>query len=840
MKYSTFVKENNNQPRLSILYLMAFKTISMKKILLLPLFVLVITTTYSQNKTRTYLADPELAPRDHNVEYSHLRLNIAFEPAKGLVKGRVMLTFTTLRPTTDSIWLDGIQMNVQKLTLNGKDVKYKTDSAGITIYPGTPLGWQTKDSLEVTYECTPRKGLYFIGWNDPNNISRKEIWSQGEGTDNRFWIPMYDGFNDKLITETIITFDKDYKVLSNGTQVSVKDNGDGTKTWHYTMTHPHDAYLIMIGIGKYDIDERKSKSGVPLHLYYYPDWKDRVAPTYKYSADMIDFYEKEIGVKYGWESYSQIPVQDFMYGAMENTTATVYGDFYMVDSRSFLDRNYIGVDAHELAHQWFGDMVTCRTASSMWMHENFATYYSALFDKEVFGKDYFDWERRGFQNAAIEANMKDHNPIASSMGGGTRNYPQGAFVLNMLKYVVGGREVYNKAIKYYLEKHKYENVDAHDLLIAFEESTGMSLDWFWEEWYLKGGIPDYHVSYTEQNGATEFTVSQMQELTDITGLSAADGRPEGLFRMPIWFEVHYTDGTSDKKQAWIEQQTETVSIPNPSAKKIDFVLFDPDNQVMKTVRFNKPFDMLKAQAMKAENLLDRYDAVDAMRPISLDTKRATLITIYNKETFQAIKSAIVAQLINDTNAQSRNLIRSAIHDKDVAVRKATLSNIKLIPADLLPDYEKLLSDSSYDVIVSTLNLLYISNPAKMPQYLEITKGVVGTLGRNVEIKWLELSAATTNDNQYINKLVTYTSNSYEFRTRTNAMQALMRLDYFDTTLLANLLNAIPSPNGRLAGPASEVLQYFYAQEKHKKAIADYVAAGKWESWQLAAIRKVVN
>ncbi|HTB31869.1 MAG TPA: M1 family metallopeptidase, partial [Bacteroidia bacterium] len=527
----------------------------MKKfILLLFPFSFFLLTVTAQVKTRSYVVDPELAPRDHNLDFTHLRLNVAFEPNRGLVKGKVTLTFTTLRQTTDSIWLDGIKMTIKKLTLNGKDAKYKVDSAGITIYPVSQLGWGTSDSMEITYECTPRKGIYFIGWTDPSGICRKEIWTQGEGVDNRYWIPMYDGFNDKLITETIVTFDKDYQVLSNGTKVSVKENKDSTKTWHYCMTHPHAAYLIMLGIGKYGIDERMSKSGVPLHLYYYPEWKDRVNATYKYSAEMIDFYEKEIGVKYGWESYSQIPVQDFMYGAMENTTATVYGDFYEVDDRSFLDRNYISVNAHELAHQWFGDMVTCRTGSSMWLHENFATYYSALFDKEVFGKDYFDWDRRGFQNAAIDANKKDQYPIASSQGGSTRNYPQGAFVLNMLKYVVGGREMYNKAIKYYLEKHKYDNVDARDLLISFEESTGMSLDWFWEEWYFKSGQPDYNVSYMEKDGSTQFTVMQKQELTELTGLSASvDGsRPAGLFKMPVWFEVHYTDGSVDKKQAWIE------------------------------------------------------------------------------------------------------------------------------------------------------------------------------------------------------------------------------------------------------------------------------------------------
>lgn len=812
----------------------------MKKSLLLITYLLFFGALSAQNLTRTYLVDPELAPRDHNVDFTHLRLNIAFEPAKGLVKGKVMLTFTTLRKTTDSIWLDGIQMTVQKLTLNGKDVKYKTDSAGIMIYPGNDLGWETKDSIEVTYECTPKRGLYFIGWNDPENISRKEIWSQGEGTDNRFWIPMYDGFNDKLITETIVTFDKDYQVLSNGARVSVKNNGDGTKTWHYRMTHPMAAYLIMLGIGKYDVEERKSESGVPIHLYYYPDWKDRVEPTYKYMANMIDFYEKEIGVKFPWTSYSQIPVQNFMYGAMENTTATVYGDFYMVDKRSFLDRNYIGVDAHELAHQWFGDMVTCLTSSSMWMHENFATYYSALFDKEVFGKDYFDWERRGFENSAIEENEKTNDPIASSMAGSVRLYPQGAFVLNMLKYVVGGREMYNKAIKYYLEKHKYQNVEANDLLLAFEETTGMSLDWFWEEWYYKGGLPDYNVSYMEQNGATVFTVSQVQELTDLTGLSAADGRPAGLYKMPIWFEVHYDDGSTDKKQAWIEKQTEYVSIPNPEGKKISYVLFDPDNQVLKSVTFHKPFGMLKSQAMEAENLLDRYDAVKAMRPIDLDTKRAVLISVYNKETFHAIKAEVVAQLINDSDPRSRALIKSAIHDKDVAVRKVVLANTNLIPADLLPDYETLLSDSSYAVIIGTLELLNKSNPAKMAQYLATTKGVTGTVGRDVEIKWLELSAASTKDDQYINKLVGYTGVSYEFLTRVYAMQALKRLDYFDTALLANLLNAALNANGRLAGPAKEVLQYFYAQDKWKKIISDFVDAGKWEPGQLAVIKTIVN
>ncbi|NNM95606.1 MAG: M1 family metallopeptidase [Bacteroidia bacterium] len=808
----------------------------MKKVLLFSLLIFqsFMFLLQGQVRTRSYVADAELESRNHNVNFTHLKLNVAFEPAKKLVKGDVVLAFTPLSQNTDSIWLDGIKMTVLQLTLNGKDAKYRTDSAGITIYTGGALQWESKDSLEIQYQCTPARGLYFIGWNDTTGVCRRQIWSQGEGTDNRYWIPMYDNWNNKLLTETIITFDKNYEVLSNGTRLNVKENKDGTKTWHYKMEHPQAPYLIMIGIGKYEVDERKTKSGLPVHLWYYPDWKNRVVPTYRYATEMIDFYEKEIGVKFGWESYSQIPVQDFLYGAMENTTATVYGDFLMVDDRSYLDRNYIGVDAHELAHQWFGDLVTCRTSASMWLHESFATYYSSLFDLDMFGQDYFDWERRGFENAAITENKKNTYPIGSSLGGTTRIYPQGAFVLNMLKYVAGGREIYNKAIKYYLEKHKYQNVESNDLLKAFEETTGMGLHWFWNEWIYRSGEPDYNVSISRlgsnpEHGPVEISVTQQQELTELTGLpaSADDTRPSGLFKMPVVFEIHYKDGSVDKKQVWIEKQNEKVLFENNGGKEVDFVLFDPGNQIMKTVTFHKTFAMLKAQALRAGNVLDRYDAVAAMQPLALADKRAALIEIYNKETFHAVKDEIVAQLIDDTAPDSRKIIHNAIHDKDVNVRKSTLANVKTIPADLLPDYETLVNDSSYNVVATVLDLLYASNPQGMPKYLQALKGVSGTVGRNVEVKWLELSAATAtgqDKGQFIQKLVDYTGNSYEFITRINAMNALKRLDYFDMPLLANLVNAAENENGRLAGPATEHIEMWYGQDARKGVIASYLKA----------------
>lgn len=841
----------------------------MKKIVCLYILqVLLILHSLAQIKTRSYIVDPLLAPREHNVDFQHLKLEVSFVPQQGLVKGKVTHTFIPLRPRIDSLVLDGIRMDIKEIILKGKPAKFRTDSTQVVIY--TPaLQWQQKDSVIISYECTPRKGIYFIGWNDKTGICRKQIWTQGQGTDNRHWIPMYDEMNDKVVSEILVTFPGEYRVLSNGKFIGVQDQKNGNKVWHYKMSKPHAPYLIMLGIGKYDVKETKSSSGIPMYLYYYPEWKDRVDATYKFSEEIMDFLEKEIGIPYPWESYSQIPVQDFMYGAMENTTATIFGDFFFVDDRAFIERNYIGVNAHELAHQWFGNYVTARSAAHHWLQESFATYYTWLFEYKVFGKDYFDWSRRNAQINALDESKNNHFPVGHSEGGRVRHYPKGAFVLNMLKYVLGGRDVYNKCIRHYLEKHPYGNVDSEDLLVACEEVTGMDLHWFWEQWIYRGGEPHYKVTFrdlTENAGDkaalhySEFIVQQVQELSNITGLPesgtnkkntdnneslmqerSAQYSTSGLWKMPIWFEVHYTDGTSDRKLVWIEKQTEIVRIPIPPGKKVEFALFDPNNEIMKSVSFPKTFEMLKAQAMKAQNMLDRYDAIAEMEKIDIERKRDFLISYYksqDKINFFAIKAAIIKQLSQDNNKLSQNIIRHAITDEDPKVRRAVLDNFKLISEEFLPDVENLLKDPSYEIIARVLDHLSFSNPDKLSFYLEQTKDVEGIPGRIVKVKWLEIASLI--NSKYVDQLVSFCSNAYEFRTRVNAIAALKRINYLDEHAVEYLIDALLSANRRLSEPAEDVLTFFYTQSAYKRIIINYVEGREWAPWQDRIIKTVVK
>jgi aminopeptidase N len=801
----------------------------MKSLFLGLLFFAGSTPLMAQHNNITLMYDPGSSMRDHNLDFERMRLAVEFVPEKGLVKGNISHHFHPIREQVDSFFLDGPGIIVKSAAMNGRRIIYKTSADGIWFYPDRTLHRDEEDSLNIEYEAYPRKGIYFIGWNDPNNRSRKQIWTQGEGIDNRYWFPCYDTPNDKLVTELIVKFNKDYKVLSNGVKLMEKEQKDGTILWHYKMSKPHASYLVMLGIGKYEVRETHSASGVPLRQWYYPEWKDRYDYTYQYNEKVFNFLESEIGVPYGWESYSQIPVQDFMYGAMENTTATIFGDFFEVDARSYNDRNYVAVNAHELAHQWFGDMVTARSPNNQWLQESFATHYNIIAERECFGQDHFDWTRRQAYLAGI--NTADKKSISHSQTSSSIMYQKGSVVLEMLKSITG-REGFNRSVKRYLLRHKYENVNSDEFLQAFQDELGMPLDWFWDEWVYRGGEPDYKVSYEDITAGkgryTQFMVTQAQPTNEVMG----------LFKMPFLFEVHYTDGTADKTTEWIEKETTVVKVPNTNNKTVSFVLFDPNSEVLKTVSFDKPFEMLKAQALHAPHMLDRYDAVYAMRAIIPEKKRDVLKQVYEANSFHAIKTEIAIQLLGDKG--SEDIVRMALHDKDVQVRKGVMTNTRTIEPSLMADYEPLLTDSSYITIATALEKLCAAFPVNTVRYLAITKGIEGTNGRNVLIKWLEISLTEKPDTSLLNQLVAFTSDSYEFMTRTNAMAALRRLNYFDEKLLANCLNASVSSNGRLSGPAAETVKYFYAQDKYKRQIAEAIVSSDGNAKDKEILSKLVN
>ncbi len=791
---------------------------------------LVFHVSKAQEFIHAYQQDPEGRAREHNIDIERLFADLKFEPEKGVVKGTVTQYFKTIQQNIDSIVLDGPGITYFNITIDKAVCRYDTNRKGIVIYPPVKLAWGSSHELSITYEAHPKKGIYFIGFNDSTNRQRKEIWTQGEEFDNRNWLPGYDDPSDKIVTEMQVSIDSKFSVLSNGEKLSEKKNKDGTTTWHYKISHPHCFYLTMLGIGNYAINKSKNSRGVPIYEWYYPDKPEQLEPSYRYTERIMDVLEKEIDFPFPWESYSQIPITDFLYGAMENTTATTFGDFFMVDKRGFLSRNYIGVNAHEMTHQWFGDLISAKSPRDQWLQESFATYYPKFVTKDLYGQDAFDWSRWNEAQSALNASKDNLNPIVGTKGGGARIYQKGSFTLGMLSGIVGHDE-FQKAVKMYLTKFAYQNVNTNDFYMSFYDNLGRNMDWFFDEWLYRGGEPDYHVHYDAFTGAngkriTQVYIDQVQKVSEYNG----------YFKMPVTVEVHYKDGSMDSKQEWVEAEHHIMQVPNSLGKDIDFVLFDPNYSILRHLTFTRSKEEWKAQALRAPHMLDKYEALVNMRTWPAKAKRDVLIQVYHNATFHALKEEILSQLDDDDNADSRALFKEALKDKEASVRQSAVNNMARIPADLKASYEAVLTDSAYDIIEGVLPKLCEAFPADKATYLAKTDKLEG-LDHTLRITWLRLSYQKPGD-AYVTELVDLTSNSFEFRTRVNAMKALEQLNYLDRKAIISALDACLNWNGRLANPAKECLQYFYKQTDKRLMIDKEIEGGKWSDEQKERLRKM--
>ncbi len=774
---------------------------------------------------KSYVADPGAGARERVIDQQRMTVWLSFEPEQGRVHGTVTHVFAPLRPSLDSLYLDGPEIDYQEVLLNGQPVAHAVWPGGISIYPAHPLVWQQVDSLQITYTAEPRRGLYFVGWNEPEGVSRRQIWSQGQGPGNQYWVPLYDTPSDKLVTEMFVTFDDDYEVLSNGERMEIIENEDGTRTWHYRMTAPHASYLMMLGIGRYGVQETTSTRGVPIRNYYYPDQPDRVAPTYGASARMMDLLEAETGVPYPWPSYAQLPVNDFLHGGMENTTATILSDFYYVDARAALDKSSTTVLAHEMAHQWFGDDVTMAANEDVWLHESFATHYAKRVERALFGEDHYEWNRKIERDQALSDSTTGPIPIHHTRAG-ILVYYKGSLVLDMLRDVIGD-ESFDYVIQQYLTEHAYANVTTADFYQAFEEVLGLDLDWCFDEWIEHGGEPHYHVAYraSEEAGGgayTDVTIDQIQPTSPLLG----------TFRMPIRVEVHYTDGTKSSEREWVEGLGTSVRVANPGAKAIDFVLFDPQDRVLKTLTFERSVEELTAQALRAPHMIDRYDAVVALAEVPVAEKRAALAEVFAREPFGEVRAEVIQQLAADP--ESVSTIAAGLADPEAVVRGAVLENVPTIPESLVDGFEQALADSSYRNVATALTRLAAERPNDREAYLHRTSDVVGH-DHNVRLAWLEV-AVRAGHSDAIDDLVEYAAPSQGFRTRLQSFAALDRLGYFDDRVAAYLLDAAMYFNRHLNGPATAEIQSLLADETSYRVLQAAYEAGPWTERQAQAMR----
>ncbi|MFV8352940.1 M1 family metallopeptidase [Flavobacterium sp. XS2P14] len=407
------------------------------------------------------------------VDFKTVQGKITVNSIEKIVFGDVNYDFDVLK-SIDTIKIDAQNMEFSDFKLNGKPVNYSNTQKQLQIiFPFK----QGKNNLTFHYLAKPKQTLYFIGSESNDNV---QIWTQGQGKYTSHWFPSFDDVNEKVVFNLNVVYYKDYQVISNGI-LKFKSTLDGLSVWQYQMQKPMSSYLLMLAIGKFEKTSQKSKSGISLEMYLEKKDATKFEPTYRNSKRMFDFLEKEIGVKFPWGIYKQAPVRDFLYAGMENTSATLFNTRYVVDSTGFEDRSYTNVNAHELAHQWFGNLVTAESGKHHWLQEGFATYYALLAEKEIYGEDHFYSKLYESASQLKFASRTDTIPVLNAKASSLTFYQKGAWALFVLHEEIGDK-AFKKAVSNYLKKHAFQNVNTEVFFIEIEKKSNYDLNNFSKVW----------------------------------------------------------------------------------------------------------------------------------------------------------------------------------------------------------------------------------------------------------------------------------------------------------------------------------------------------------------------
>ncbi|HEY0250812.1 MAG TPA: M1 family metallopeptidase, partial [Kofleriaceae bacterium] len=455
---------------------------------------------------------------DRIVDIQHIRLEIEVDPAERTVAGTATLTAAALA-ATDYVELDAVELEISSVTANGKRATWRHDNKKLRVEVSLAIGDPV--TLAIEYRGAPRRGLYFTA-PDPGYPKKPvQAWTQGQDEDSRYWFPCFDAPHEKATSEVIATVPADMFALSNGNLISDRTHG-AKRTVHWKLEVSHSAYLVTLAVGDFATIETTWRD-LPV-VYYVERGKEAAAErTCARTPEMLELFSNTFGVPYPYPRYSQVFVADFIFGGMENTSATTLTDSVLVDERASLDYDIDSLVAHELAHQWFGDLVTCRDWGEGWLNEGFATYSEYIWREHHEGRDAADLELEEWGDSYMgEDSGRYRRTIATKLYDepidifDAHLYEKGGRVLHMLRHYLGD-EAFKKSLAHYLNKHRGGLVESRDLARAIDDATGKNVDWFFSQWVIDfAGYPELKVKLAIDGAAVTLDVEQQQKIDKTT------------------------------------------------------------------------------------------------------------------------------------------------------------------------------------------------------------------------------------------------------------------------------------------------------------------------------------
>ncbi|HEY1817603.1 MAG TPA: M1 family metallopeptidase [Kofleriaceae bacterium] len=602
---------------------------------------------------------PKFAP-DRVVDIQHIALALDVDPAARTVRGTATLRTAAIGPVT-AVELDAVELDIAKVAANGKAAQFRHDGKKLRVALPAPLAAGAELVLAIEYSGSPRRGLYFIAPDDGYPHRPTQVWTQGQDEDSRYWFPCFDSPNEKATSEVKVTVPAGMFAVSNGTLVSDKTTGS-KRTLHWRLDVPHSAYLVTLCVGDFASIET-TWHDTPV-VYYVERGREAAAErTLARTPEMLELFSTKFGVPYPYPRYAQVFVADFIFGGMENTSATTLTDTVLLDERAAIDHDVDSLVSHELAHQWFGDLVTCRDWGEGWLNEGFATYSEYLWREHHEGRDAADLELKDWGDDYFgEDSHRYRRTIATKLYDEPIDvfdhhlYEKGGRVLHMLRDVLGD-DAFWRALAHYLAKHRHGVVESRDLARAIEDATGKSVDWFISQWVIDGaGHPelDVELAWDAEHELAVVTVEQTQHVDAHTP----------LFRVPTRVRFRVDKKDIDVPIELVEKQ-HAFRIPLPAEPTQ--MIFDPGEIVLAARTIKKSEPMWIAELAGATLAIDRSAAAKALGKRGGAAAERALADALEHDKFWAVRAAAAAALAQIRNDAARDRLikrlRSEVHPR---------------------------------------------------------------------------------------------------------------------------------------------------------------------------------
>jgi aminopeptidase N len=631
------------------------------------------------SKSVNFLAPGDAAPArqyapDRSVQIMHLALDVTPDFKQRKVQATATLRLKPIAKEIREISLDAVDLDVHSVSATEKIQAYQVTEEKLVVTFAEAIPPEKEVTVIIVYAAEPSEGLYFRTPEMGYMVGDTHLFSQGEEIEARHWYPCLDAPNQRLTSEITCRVPEGMTVVSNGRLVSEdKDPGTGLVVFHWSQEKPHANYLISLVAGYFKKVE-DSSNGVPL-AFYTPASEIKQAPnSFRHTKDMLAFFEKETGVAYPWNKYFQVCVNDFVAGGMENTSATTLTDQTLFTDATENIRDSDGLIAHELAHQWFGDFVTCKDWSHIWLNEGFATYYETLYGEHKDGHDAMLYELYG-RARMITGMTNDFTPIVRRDFSQPREmfgylvYPKASWVLHMLRSQLGP-DLYRQCIKTYLLRHQLGNVVTDDLRAVVEEVSGRSYDPFFDQWLYHGHFPELDITYSWDETLKQAKVSIRQTQDTNAGVL--------LFHLPLPIRFKTTQGIADRL-IQVSQKQEDFYFSLDSAP--ESVRIDPEYTVLAKISFPISKAMLYAQLADKKDMVGRLEAIEQL---SSKTDKENIIKLQdalNQDVFYGVRFESARALRSIHTEESLAALLASTRQSDARVRREVIEAIGGFYAD---------------------------------------------------------------------------------------------------------------------------------------------------------------